>query len=178
MLRAATLDSPPGAPLNAPQSIRTNRPRGRSSVGRARRSQCRGQGFDSPRLHQSSLAQRGKTARHSPKGDDGPLHPRAKAGKPSTFASRARQDARRSFSEGGLATDAAVVCCPSSCPHPAYALRNAVRTMRRMPVSKSTTLSNLNSSPFEAMARRKESSVASAGSDVKPASTRNSATAR
>ena len=28
--------------------------RGRSSVGRASRSQCEGQGFDSPRLHQSS----------------------------------------------------------------------------------------------------------------------------
>jgi hypothetical protein len=35
---------------------------GRSSAGRARRSQCRGQGFDPPRLHQPSLATREKAA--------------------------------------------------------------------------------------------------------------------
>lgn len=40
--------------------------RGRSSVGRALRSQCRGQGFDPPRFHQSPpLARNGQGRFHS-----------------------------------------------------------------------------------------------------------------
>ena len=49
------LDSPLPRPLNArhPRRGSASDRRGRSSDGRALQSHCRGQGFDSPRLHQS-----------------------------------------------------------------------------------------------------------------------------